>query len=108
MEAIIVALIGAVSLIIQKAMSNKQAKKLDNSKQIQKVIEDNDILKSGMLSIIRSQIISKCDHYQKQGFLPEYARYCLEELYENYKKLGGNHGIEVQVDKTFELPLSKD
>lgn len=107
MEAIIVALIGAISLIIQKAMSNKQIKKLDTTEQIKKIIEDNELLKKSNLSLIRSQLVSKCEHYLKLGYLPEYARYCLEELHKNYKKLGGNHGIEVLVDKTYELPLTK-
>ena len=108
MSAIIVALITTLGVIINTIITNKNTKKIKEDSKIQKVIEDNNLLKSGMLSIIRSQIISKCDHYQKQGFLPEYARYCLEELYKNYQKLGGNHGIEIQVNKTFELPLSKD
>ena len=59
-----------------------------------------------MLSLIRSQIVGKCETYMKQGFLPEYARYCLEELFKQYKALGGNHGVETLVNKCYELPLS--
>lgn len=108
MEAIIVALIGAIQIIICTVLTNKQTKKLNNNEQIQKIIDDNETMKASMLSIIRSQIVSKCEHYLKLGYLPEYARYCLEELHKYYKKLGGNHGIEVQVDKTFELPPVKE
>lgn len=68
----------------------------------------NKAMKESMLSLIRSQIVSKCENYLELGYLPEYARYCLEELHKNYKALGGNHGIEVLVNKCFELPLSKD
>ena len=71
---------------------------------IVKALKDNKALKNGMLAIIRSQIVSKCEKYQKEGYLPEYARYCLEDLYKQYKQLGGNHGIDILVDKTFELP----
>lgn len=69
-----------------------------------KVLKDNKALKDGLLAIIRSQIVSKCEKYQQEGYLPEYARYCLEDLFKQYKQLGGNHGIEVLVNKTFELP----
>lgn len=60
-----------------------------------------------MLSLIRSQIVSKCENYLREGYLPEYARYCLEDLFTQYKALGGNHGIEVLVNKCFELPPAK-
>lgn len=75
---------------------------------MKKLISDNKAMKASMLSLIRSQIVSKCESYNKKGFLPEYARYCLEDLFKNYKNLGGNHGVETLVNKTFELPSSKE
>lgn len=69
-----------------------------------KIIKDNKTMKESMLSLIRSQIVGKCETYMKQGFLPEYARYCLEELFKQYQTLGGNHGVEALVNKCFELP----
>ena len=72
-----------------------------------KIIKDNKAMKESILSLIRSQIVGKCETYMGQGFLPEYARYCLEELFKQYRLLGGNHGIEALVNKSFELPLSK-
>ena len=71
------------------------------------LISDNKAMKLSILALIRSQIVSKCESYQKKGFLPEYARYCLEDLFKNYQNLGGNHGIETLVNKTFELPPVK-
>lgn len=73
-----------------------------------KIYKDNKAVKLGLLSIIRSQIVSKCESYQSKGYLPEYARYCLEDLFVQYKALGGNHGIEILVNNTFELPSRKD
>jgi len=73
-----------------------------------KIYKDNKIVKLSILSIIRSQIVSKCESYQNKGYLPEYGRYCLEELFKQYHSLGGNHGIEVLVNNTFELPSRKD
>ena len=74
---------------------------------MKKIIKDNKAMKNSMLSLIRSQIVGKCENYLKQGYLPEYARYCLEELFKQYKILGGNHGVEALVNKCFELPLSE-
>lgn len=64
-------------------------------------------MKASMLSLIRSQIVSKCENYLGEGYLPEYARYCLEDLFTQYKALGGNHGIEVLVNNCFDLPPAK-
>ncbi len=72
-----------------------------------KLFKDMKTVKSSQLSLIRSQIVSKCESYMGQGFLPEYARYCLEELFSQYRILGGNHGVEVLVNKCYELPTSK-
>lgn len=76
-------------------------------KELKENKKSNEAMKSSMLSLIRSQIVGKCETYMAQGFLPEYARYCLEELFKQYKVLGGNHGVEVLVNQCFELPLSK-
>lgn len=78
------------------------------SKKLKENEKNNKAMKASMLSLIRSQIVSKCENYLNQGFLPEYARYCLEELFKNYQALEGNHGIEALVNKCFELPLSKE
>ena len=72
-----------------------------------KIIKDNKAMKESMLSLIRSQLVGKCETYMGQGFLPEYARYCLEELFKQYQALGGNHGVETLVNNCYELPLSK-
>lgn len=74
---------------------------------LKKLINDMKAMKLSQLSLIRSQIVSKCESYTKKGFLPEYARYCLEDLFKQYKALGGNHGVEKLVDKTFELPSAE-
>lgn len=66
--------------------------------------KDNKAMKASMLSLIRSQIVGKCETYIAQGYLPEYARYCLEELFIQYEVLGGNHGVKVLVNQCFELP----
>lgn len=74
-----------------------------------KELKDNKIsnkaMKQSMILLMRSQIVGKCEKYQDLGYLPDYARSCLEDLFKEYKVLGGNHGVEKLVDKTFELPI---
>lgn len=57
------------------------AKELKNSRK------HNNAMNKAMLSVIRSQLVSKCENYLNQGYLPEYARYCLEDLFNQYKAL---------------------
>lgn len=66
--------------------------------------DSNKAMKQGMVILMRSQIVGKCEKYQDMGYLPDYARSCLEDLFKEYKMLGGNHGVEKLVDKIFELP----
>lgn len=74
---------------------------------VTKLYKDNKAVKSAILSLVRSQIVGKVEKYEEMGYLPEYARYCLEDLFKQYKSLGGNHGIEKLVEKSFDLPTSK-
>lgn len=74
---------------------------------VTKLYKDNKAVKSAILSLVRSQIVGKVEKYEEMGYLPEYARYCLEDLFKQYKALGGNHGIEKLVEKSFDLPTSK-
>ena len=76
-------------------------------KELKENKKANKAMKASMLSLIRSQIVNKCENYMNEGYLPEYARYCLEDLFKQYKILGGNHGIETLVNKCFELPPVK-
>lgn len=69
--------------------------------------KSNKAMKDSMVLLMRSQIVGKCEKYQEIGYLPDYARSCLDDLFKEYKILGGNHGVEKLVDKTFELPPKK-
>lgn len=68
----------------------------------------NKAMKSSQLAMVRAHITMQCRDYLSQGYADENDRYCLEQLYENYKNLGGNHGIEVLVNKCYDLPLKKE
>jgi hypothetical protein len=70
-------------------------------------IIQNKSLKQSMIALLRGQIVSNCEQYNKTGYLPDYARYTINELGTNYSKLGGNHGIQELISKTNQLPPIK-
>lgn len=78
---------------------------------IVKLLKDNKLsnraMKESMILMLRSQIVSKVENYMKLGFLPDYARSCLEDLFKQYENLGGNHGIGALVNQCFSLPPTK-
>lgn len=83
------------------ALSTYIVKELNDNKK------SNAAMKNSMIAILRSQIVSKCETYIAQGFLPDHARFCLEDLFTQYTLLGGNHGVGVLVDKCYQLPPIK-
>lgn len=110
MEAIITALITGLCMAIPQIYSTyKQGKQ---NKETNAKLKDNEInneaMKNSMMILLRSQIVGKCESYQKEGYLPDYARSCLCDLFAQYTALGGNHGINVLVDETLKLPPIKE
>jgi len=67
-------------------------------------IKQNKSLKCSMVALLRSQIVTNCEQYSKLGYLPDYARYTINELGTNYCSLGGNHGIQELITSTNQLP----
>ena len=71
-------------------------------------IKQNKSLKCSIISLLRGQIVASCEQYIKLGYLPDYARYTINELGTNYSNLGGNHGIQELIIKTNQLPPIKE
>jgi hypothetical protein len=67
----------------------------------------NRSLKCSIVALLRGQIVSNCEQYNKLGYLPDYARFTINELGSNYSNLGGNHGIQELITKTNQLPPIK-
>ena len=107
MNEILVAMITGLCVAIPNMYETYKQNKRTNIK-----LDDNDInnkaMKSSMMILLRSQIVSKCETYRKSGYLPDYARSCLTDLFAQYTALGGNHGINVLVDETLKLPPIKE
>ena len=106
-ETIIVSIITGLCVAIPNIYATYKQSKKTNSK-----LEDNEInnkaMKSSMIILLRSQIVSKCEKYQELGYLPDYARSCINDLYLQYKALGGNHGVNILVDETLKLRSKKE
>ncbi|MCI9586261.1 MAG: hypothetical protein HFH45_06500 [Bacilli bacterium] len=68
---------------------------------------NNKAMQESMVLLLRSQITGKCEKYIELGYLPDYARSCIADLFKQYKILGGNHGVEKLVDLVFSLPPIK-
>lgn len=75
---------------------------------IAKELKDNKVnnrsMKESMIILLRSQITGKVEKYMELGYLPDYARSCLTDLFEQYTILGGNHGVGILVYQCFQLP----
>lgn len=74
---------------------------------IVKIYKDSKAMKQAMISLLRSQIVGKCEQCLEQGYLPDSVRACLEDLFEQYTILGGNHGLKELVMQVFKLPPKK-
>ena len=71
------------------------------------IVKNNHAIKKSMVLLLRSQIVGKCEKYLEMGYLPDYARSCLEDLFNQYELLGGNHGVGSLVNQCFSLPPTK-
>lgn len=112
---IITAVLSFITALVQ-IYSNKKSKQSDETlitfkNDVNSKLQDNEnsnkAMKEATIAMLRSQIISKCESYQKLGYLPEYARYCLTDLFKQYTALGGNHGVNILVDEVLKLPSIK-
>ena len=112
---IITAVLGFITVLIQ-TRTNKKAKQSDETllefkENVNKKLQENDnnnkAMEKSMMILLRSQIVSKCENYQELGYLPDYARSCLCDLFEQYTALGGNHGVNLLVDEVLKLPSIK-
>lgn len=74
---------------------------------MKRIVKDNKTVKESMVMLLRSQIVGKVEKYMEMGFLPDYARSCLEDLFTQYQNLGGNHGVGQLVEQCYNLPPIK-
>lgn len=74
---------------------------------VTKVYKDNKAIKDSMVLLLRSQIVGKCEQWLEAGYLPQSVRSCLDDMFKQYDRLGGNHGVGTLVEQCFALPPYK-
>lgn len=90
-------IIAAVLLLLFKKMNRK----LNETKKKDEAIE------LGVQALLRSQMIADYNHYYDKGTAPIYARENFENVYKQYKNLGGN-GVMTDIHSKFmALPTPK-
>lgn len=69
--------------------------------------KNNKAMQKSMVLLLYIQITVECEKHITMGYLSDSARSDIEELFKQYKILGGNHGLEKLVDLVFSLPPIK-
>lgn len=77
------------------------------AKELRENRKENKAMRESMVSLLRSQIVGKVEQWIEAGYLPDSVRLCLEDLFANYKSLGGNHGVDKLVEQAYSLPPKK-
>lgn len=108
MEILMIIIRWAIPFILTALCGYMTSKLKENKKMNDDFHSSLGALKDSMLLLLWSQIINKCETCLEQGYLPSHDRTCLDELFKQYQVLGGNHGVEVLVQKTFDLPPKKE
>ena len=68
---------------------------------------ENDALRNGMRSLLRSQIESDCERALKDGWCGARLRDSISDLYQSYHNLGGNGVVTSIVEQAMRLPAIK-
>ena len=56
----------------------------------EKCAQEDELIKEGLQSLLRQDIIRTNDRYVEKGYAPVYVKEGLERAYKTYHKLGGN------------------
>lgn len=90
-------IVAAIILMLFKKLNTKlnEAKRKD------------DAIELGIQALLRAQMIADYNHYYDKGTAPIYARENFENVYKQYKSLGGN-GVMTDIHSKFmALPTPK-
>ena len=63
---------------------------------------EQELLKQGMLSLLRFRVHRLCTHISTQGFMTIDEKNDLVDLYESYKSLGGNSRTQIMYENVIE------
>ena len=98
---------GLLTLVISW-ITFKFKKREERLKELQDRKEENKeeiiAIKEGIVSLLRDRITQSCRHIENNGFITQQQITSITDLYDSYKNLGGNHGLNIIVEKTIKLP----
>lgn len=64
-------------------------------------------MRTGVRALLRHEIIKSYNFHNAAGYCPILERDSICEMFEQYKALKGNHGVEDLMKKLLELPTDK-
>lgn len=77
-------------------------------RQVKKILKALEANNDATRYILKERILHMCRKHQQLGAIPSEEGEILQELFREYKRLGGNSFVEAQVEKTLALPLVKE
>jgi hypothetical protein len=77
------------------------------SNKLHKRFCEHDIIKAGLLVIIRAELVKSYNYYMEKGYCPIYARDTINPMFREYIKLGGNGVIPDLMEELNNLPTDK-
>ena len=75
------------------------------TRKLKQAKAEQDAIKAGMLALLRAQLVNDYQKYSERGSAPVYARENFENVYKQYKALGGNGVMEDLHGKFFDIPV---
>ena len=112
-------ILGYLAFVLQQNYSMKQKLKLKDievetaREEERKRIDDQqnktlDLIATGLVALMRSELVREHDHYMKAGHMPTSAKDSMQRMYNIYLTLGGNDvGTKMHQD-LINLPEASD
>ena len=70
--------------------------------------KDLDHTKHGVKALLRDRIIGNYNSYMEKGCMPIYASENIEQMYQEYKALGGNGLVDGLMNRIRQLPIENN
>lgn len=67
-------------------------------------IKEQDLIKTGMMALLRNELVRSYNEYTHKQYCPIYAKENIENLYNQYHALGGNGTVTDLYEKLMDLP----
>ena len=75
------------------------------TRKLKQAKQEQDAIKAGLQALLRAQMVNDFERYNERGGAPLYARENFENVYKQYKSLGGN-GVMTDLHERFKaLPI---